>query len=110
MNPNTGEILAMANISDYDPNNYWKYDDFERKNRAITDSYEPGSTFKAITFAALFEEKACNESERINAENGVYKFKNNYIRDSHKFERLTVREDIGRIKQHWYCKTYSANK
>jgi cell division protein FtsI (penicillin-binding protein 3) len=92
MNPQTGEILAMANISDYDPNYFWKYDDFARKNRAITDSYEPGSTFKAITFAALLEGKVVNENERINTENGVYKFKNNYIRDSHKYESLTVRE------------------
>lgn len=92
MNPQTGEILAMANISDYDPNYFWKYDDFERKNRAITDSYEPGSTFKVITFAALLEDKICNENERINTENGVYKFKNHYIRDSHKFESLTVRQ------------------
>jgi len=91
MNPNSGEILAMANISDYDPNCFWKYGDFERKNRAITDSYEPGSTFKAITLAALIEENACNEAERINVENGVYKFRNNYIRDTHKFESLTVR-------------------
>ncbi|MDZ7624917.1 MAG: penicillin-binding protein [Ignavibacteriaceae bacterium] len=94
MNPNSGEILAMANISDYDPNLFWKYGDYERKNRAITDSYEPGSTFKAITFAALLEDKACNESERVNVENGVYKFRNNYIRDTHKFESLTVREII----------------
>lgn len=94
MNPNSGEILAMANISDYNPNHFWKYGDYERKNRAITDSYEPGSTFKAITFAALLEDKACNESERINVENGVYKFRNNYIRDTHKFESLTVREII----------------
>ena len=94
MNPNTGEILAMANIGDYDPNKFWQYDDFERKNRTITDSYEPGSTFKVITLAALIEEKACNEAERINVENGVYKFRNNYIRDAHKFESLTVREII----------------
>lgn len=94
MNPNSGEILALANINDYDPNNFWEYNDFERKNRAITDSYEPGSTFKVITLAALLEEKACNEAERINVENGVYKFRNNYIRDTHKFESLTVREII----------------
>jgi len=92
MNPQTGEILTMANISDYDPNYFWKYDDFERKNRAITDSYEPGSTFKAITFSALLDKKDCSENERINTENGVYKFKNNYIRDSHKYESLTVRQ------------------
>lgn len=91
MNPNSGEILALANISDYDPNNYSKYDDFERKNRAITDSYEPGSTFKAITLATLFEEKACYESERIFVENGVFRFRNNNIRDTHKFDYLTVK-------------------
>jgi cell division protein FtsI/penicillin-binding protein 2 len=91
MDPNTGEILAMTNIGDYDPNYYWKYGDFERKNRAITDSYEPGSTFKAFTFAALFEEQLCNETEKINTENGVYKYKNNYIRDSHKYDWLNVR-------------------
>jgi cell division protein FtsI (penicillin-binding protein 3) len=94
MDPNNGEILALANISDYDPNKFWSFNDFERKNRAITDSYEPGSTFKAVTIAALLEEKACNEAERINVENGVYKFRNNYIRDTHKFESLTVREIV----------------
>lgn len=92
MNPNTGEILAMANINDYDPNYFWKYSDFERKNRAITDSYEPGSTFKAITLAALLDDKACDESEKINTENGVYKFRNNLIKDSKAYQYLTVRE------------------
>ena len=94
MNPNTGEILALANLDDYDPNYFWQYGDFERKNRAITDAYEPGSTFKAVTLAALIEDKVCDESERIYVENGVYKFRNNYIRDSHKYEYLTVREII----------------
>lgn len=94
MNPNTGEILAMANINDYDPNYFWKYGDFERKNRAITDSYEPGSTFKAITLAALLDDKACDESEKINTENGVYKFRNNLIKDSKAYQYLTVREII----------------
>ena len=92
MNPNNGEILTLANVEDYDPNYYWKYDDFSRKNRAITDSYEPGSTFKAFTFAALYEEKICDENEKVNTENGVYKYKNHYIRDSHKYEWLTARQ------------------
>lgn len=91
MDPNSGKILSMANVEDYDPNYYWKYDDFQRKNRAITDSYEPGSTFKAFTFAALFEEELCNDNEKVNTENGVYKYRGNYIKDSHKFEWLTVR-------------------
>ena len=90
MDPNTGEILALANVSDYDPNFYWKYDDYQRKNRAITDTYEPGSTFKAFTVAALLEEGKCYEDEIVNVENGKYKFRNTYIRDTHVNQYLTV--------------------
>jgi cell division protein FtsI/penicillin-binding protein 2 len=90
MNPNTGEILALANIADYNPNYYWKFNDYQRKNRAVTDIYEPGSTFKAFTLAALFEEGKCSESELVNVENGKYKFENIYIRDTHKNRYLTV--------------------
>ncbi|MFB3057693.1 MAG: peptidoglycan D,D-transpeptidase FtsI family protein, partial [Ignavibacteriaceae bacterium] len=61
MDPNTGEILALANVNDFNPNFYWKYDDYQRKNRSITDTYEPGSTFKAFTMAALIEEDKCYE-------------------------------------------------
>jgi len=92
MNPNNGEILAMANISDYDPNNYWKYSDFERKNRAITDVYEPGSTFKVFTLSALLNQGECIETETINVENGRYKFRSAYVNDSHKFQKLNVRQ------------------
>jgi len=90
MDPNTGEILALANVNDFNPNLYWKYDDYQRKNRAITDTYEPGSTFKAFTMAALLEEEKCNEDELINVENGKYKFRNTYIRDTHINQYLTV--------------------
>ena len=90
MDPNNGEILAMANISDYDPNNYFEYDDFQRKNRCITDSYEPGSTIKAITLAALLDEDLCRERDRVDVENGTYKFKGKTIRDTHKNKILSV--------------------
>lgn len=56
MNPNTGEILALANVDDFDPNYYWQYNDFQRRNRAITDTYEPGSTFKPFALAACLIE------------------------------------------------------
>jgi cell division protein FtsI/penicillin-binding protein 2 len=91
MNPNNGEILALANVEDYDPNLYWKFNDFRRKNRAVTDTYEPGSTFKAITIAALLNEKACFENEIVNVENGTYKFRNSFIRDTHPADRLSVK-------------------
>lgn len=90
MDPNTGEILALANVDDYDPNYYWKFSDSQRKNKAITDTYEPGSTLKAITLAALLDMGKCSENELVNVENGKYKFRNTYIRDTHKNNYLTV--------------------
>lgn len=90
MDPNTGEILALANVDDYDPNYYWKFSDSQRKNKAITDTYEPGSTIKAITLAALLDMGKCSENELVNVENGKYKFRNTYIRDTHKNNYLTV--------------------
>ncbi|NWF89429.1 MAG: transpeptidase family protein [Ignavibacteriaceae bacterium] len=90
MNPKNGEILALANAGDYDPNSYSEYDDFNRKNRCITDVYEPGSTMKAITLAALLDQGLCKENEIINVENGVYKFRDRIIRDTHKHQKLTV--------------------
>ncbi len=92
MNPNTGELLALANIPDYDPANYNLFNDNARRNRALTDTYEPGSTFKSIILAIMLNNKLVKENEVINTENGEYKYKTVRIRDTHKFERLNVRE------------------
>jgi cell division protein FtsI (penicillin-binding protein 3) len=94
MNPNTGEILAIANIDDFDPNEYWKYNDFQRRNRAITDTYEPGSTFKSFTIASLIDQRLCKLNEKINVENGSYRYKSVNIKDTHPFKSLTVKEVI----------------
>ena len=57
MNPNNGEILAMASRPGFDPNNYKKYSIEEiNRNLAIWASYEPGSTFKIITLSSAIEE------------------------------------------------------
>ncbi|MGQ9643293.1 MAG: penicillin-binding protein [Ignavibacterium sp.] len=94
MNPNTGEILALANVDDYDPNYYWQYNDFQRRNRAITDTYEPGSTFKPFTLAALLDRKLCSVNENLFLENGAYQFRNVKIRDTHPHKYLNVAEII----------------
>jgi cell division protein FtsI (penicillin-binding protein 3) len=91
MNPNNGEILALVNVGDYNPNNYSDYDDFNRKNRSITDVYEPGSTMKAVSLAALLDQNLCSENEVLNVENGTYKFHDKTIRDTHKNLKLSVR-------------------
>ena len=92
MNPNNGEILALANQQDYDPNKFWEYSDTVRRNKAITDPYEPGSTFKTITMSALLDQKLCRDDEVVNIEYGKYKYDNVTINDSHNgFKSLTVR-------------------
>jgi len=58
LDPNTGEILALANMPTYDPNNVAESDAASRRNRVITDLYEPGSTLKTVTCAAALQEKA----------------------------------------------------
>ena len=57
MNPHTGEILAMANEPTFNPNVYRDSPEIERRNRAVQDLYEPGSTFKVVTVSAALEEK-----------------------------------------------------
>lgn len=92
MDPRTGEILALANIEDFNPNDYWNYNDFQRRNRAITDTYEPGSTFKSFTLASLIDQNLCRLNEKIDVENGNYRFKNVNIKDTHPHHILNVEE------------------
>jgi stage V sporulation protein D (sporulation-specific penicillin-binding protein) len=56
MNPKTGEILAMADRPTYDPNQFYKYNEDDWKNRAVSYMYEPGSTFKTIVTAAALQD------------------------------------------------------
>ncbi len=94
MDPNTGEILALANSGGFDPNDYWAYSDTARRDRAITDTYEPGSTFKSFSMAALLDQNLVNENDMIFAENGKYKFENVFITDAHKSGWLSARQVI----------------
>lgn len=72
MDPKTGEILAMANKPDYDPNNPWpaNLSDEETqkmwRNRAVSDAYEPGSIFKVVTATAAIEKGILKEGEAFN--------------------------------------------
>ncbi|TGE32673.1 penicillin-binding transpeptidase domain-containing protein [Desulfosporosinus sp. Sb-LF] len=63
MDPNTGELLALASAPTFDPNRYQESDPTTRRNIAIQNGYEPGSTFKIITLAAALEEKKIKLTE-----------------------------------------------
>lgn len=94
--PQTGEVLAMANLPTYDPNrpgDVAEGNEIWRKNRAVMDVYEPGSTFKVVAIAAGLEEKVVRYDEPIWCEKGKWKWRNartlNEYR-GHGYESMTV--------------------
>ena len=74
MNPQTGEILALANYPTFNPNAYGRASEDERRNRAIQDLYEPGSTFKIVTASAAIEEGVLQPSDLIDCSPGYITF------------------------------------
>ena len=80
--PRSGEVLAMANLPLFDPNKASRSSPELRRNRAITDVYEPGSTFKVIAAAAVLEDGLASLHDRIFCEQGTFKLANgDTIRD-----------------------------
>ena len=94
MDPRTGEILAMANYPTFNPNEYSKYGSDAWINRALSNTYEPGSTFKIVTAGSALEEKLTNPNERIDCQMGSIVLFGHRIRDSHPFGVLSVKEII----------------
>jgi len=94
MDPMSGEILAMACQPSFNPNRFDPKSAFATKNRAITDSFEPGSTMKAMMLSAALEEGLVDEGNRFFCENGQYHFAGRVIHDIHRYGDLTVREII----------------
>ena len=103
-NPRTGEILALANRPTFNPNVFHRSDPKTMKNRAVSDIYEPGSTFKIVTIAGALEEKLTNPSEVIDCQMGAIMIGGLRIRDHKPFGLLSVTEvmaqssDVGAIK------------
>ncbi|MFW6279141.1 MAG: penicillin-binding transpeptidase domain-containing protein [Bacillota bacterium] len=63
MDPRDGSILALANRPDFDLNNFADYGQKEWRNRAISDTFEPGSTFKIVTLASALEQGVIAEND-----------------------------------------------
>ena len=92
MRPQTGEILALANRPHFDPNAIHTSEEDARRNRAITDMVEPGSTFKIVTTAAALHQKLVRPDSYIFCENGRYKFGGHTLKDHHPYADLSVEE------------------
>jgi cell division protein FtsI (penicillin-binding protein 3) len=90
MEPQTGRVLAMANYPTFNPNSFAKYPPQALRNRAVTDSFEPGSTMKVFLIAAALEEKVISPQDSFNCENGSYNIGGRTIHDTHSYGRLSV--------------------
>jgi len=94
LDPKTGDMLAMATYPAYDLNNSKKSDLNIRRNRAITDIFEPGSVFKVITLSAILENKAFSLEEKFNCENGAWAVAGKILHDHKGHGVMTFREVI----------------
>ena len=104
MDPRTGELLAVALRPTFNPNAYQTATANEWRDRAVTDPFEPGSTFKAILAAAALEEHVVRPDDRFYGEQGVITVANRRIHDWKRYGWLTFREvlqnssNVGAIK------------
>jgi len=102
--PFTGEVLALANYPSFNPNNFSKQSSQQRRNRAVADSFEPGSTFKTILAAAALEEGVVGREDLFYCEMGKYSYAGKTIHDTHPYgwlpfsKILQVSSNIGFTK------------
>jgi len=103
-NPRTGEILALADRPTFNPNLRKEITVEALKNQAVSDIYEPGSTFKIVTVAAALEEKITRPDEVFDCQMGSIVINGMRIRDHKAYGLLTVSDvianssDVGAIK------------
>ena len=90
----TGEVLALANYPTYDPNNRSGLTGDFLRNRAFTDVFEPGSTFKPFAISLALDEKLITPSTIIDAQGGRMTIGSSTIGDSHPNGALTVEQVI----------------
>jgi cell division protein FtsI (penicillin-binding protein 3) len=104
MDPRTGEILALANYPTFNPNFFGEVPPAVRRNRAVQDAYEPGSTFKIVTAGAALEEHVVDPQEPVDVRAGVIRFGARTITDVQRhgilsFEDVIVQSsNVGTIK------------
>ncbi len=104
VDPFTGEILAMATVPAFDPNNYSAFPVETHLNKVISEPYEPGSTFKIVTISAGLENNAISSWKTYDCEGGKYRIFNRTFHDHEEYDVLTVSEilmhssNIGMVK------------
>jgi cell division protein FtsI (penicillin-binding protein 3) len=103
-NPHTGEILALANWPTFNPNSSKQITPSHLKNHAVSDVYEPGSTFKIVTISAALDERLTRPEEVFDCQMGSIVINGHRIHDWKPFGNLSVSDilahssDVGNIK------------
>lgn len=94
MDPRSGAILGMANVPTYDPNEPGTVRESSRRNRAVTDMFEPGSTFKLVAAAAAVDMGLVSMDEIIDTGPGHAVLNGRTMRDTHKNGEIPFSEVI----------------
>jgi cell division protein FtsI (penicillin-binding protein 3) len=92
----TGEVLALANLPTYNPNNRSRLSGAQLRNRVITDTFEPGSTLKPFTVAVAIEQGKVTPQSMIATATGSLSIGHATVHDAHRFGDMTVAQVIQR--------------
>lgn len=92
MDPSTGRVLALSSYPTFNPNAFRQYPHENLRNRAVADSFEPGSTMKTFLIASALDEKVIGPNDAFNCEGGSYAIGGRVIHDTHKYGTLRVSE------------------
>jgi cell division protein FtsI (penicillin-binding protein 3) len=96
IDPHTGEILAMASAPGYNPNDYSESEPDARRDRAITDRFEPGSVMKTFLLAGALAAGTLKPTDTVDCEHGVYRIGGITIHDTHVNDLLTPTQILAR--------------
>ncbi len=94
MDPATGDILALANRPTFNPNDFQASSADSRRNRAVTDIFEPGSVFKIVTASAALEEEKVKMDDVFFCEEGAYKVRSHTLHDHRPHGELSFKDVI----------------
>lgn len=96
LEPSSGEVLAMANVPFFNPNETASCTQAAMRNRAIADALEPGSIMKTYLLSAALEERAVTRETVFHCENGAMPFQGGVLHDVHPYGALSVNDIIGK--------------
>ena len=105
MDPSTGNVISMASFPNFDPKNYKDYETYLYKNPIITDTYEPGSTFKPLVMSAAMDAKLVTPQTKCNICSGpvsvggfsIHTWNNQYFKDINMTDVIMHSDNTGMV-------------